>query len=355
MKRKMLVLAGMMVVVGFVVMFPMGQKSIDNQLDYDGEFVYSYEQVRDVSGSQVPKTASVNPVGMNQGNNQDETVADNANATQNSKTASIPLQIDGESNHSFSFNSIGTHDDEVEFQIDKRMGYAIVTPLLNGNTDPGNKKIMVQKDDSSYFYDIDYDRMGINFQLGSGRYELTLLKHSNGNSYSVLERESFEVELASQVDPFLNPTWPVIWTDDSKAIELAKTMTEGIETDREKVTKIYNFLTENIVYDYDKAMHLENDYIPQIDQVLSEKTGICYDYSALFAGMLRSIDIPTKLVKGYKDDLNEYHAWNEVYIEEEDKWLVIDTTYDAGYNQSNSTLEVGMEKPPSSYSVHRVY
>ena len=43
--------------------------------------------------------------------------------------------------------------------------------------------------------------------------------------------------------------------------------------------------------------------------------------------MLRSQGIPTKLVKGYSDNVDGYHAWNEVYINEE--WITIDTTLDA--------------------------
>ncbi len=47
--------------------------------------------------------------------------------------------------------------------------------------------------------------------------------------------------------------------------------------------------------------------------------------------MLRSIDIPTKLVMGYKNDIEKYHAWNEVYLD--GKWINLDTTYDSAYVQ----------------------
>ena len=38
-------------------------------------------------------------------------------------------------------------------------------------------------------------------------------------------------------------------------------------------------------------------------------------YSSLLASMLRSLDVPTKLVTGYVAPDYLYHAWNEVYIE----------------------------------------
>ena len=43
-------------------------------------------------------------------------------------------------------------------------------------------------------------------------------------------------------------------------------------------------------------------------------TGICFDYAALMAGMLRSQGVPCKLVIGYAGDV--YHAWISVWSEE---------------------------------------
>ena len=91
--------------------------------------------------------------------------------------------------------------------------------------------------------------------------------------------------------------------------------------------------------------------MPNIEQTLKSKSGICYDYAALMAGMLRSLNIPTKLVKGYKNDLNNYHAWNEVLIE--DKWVIIDTTYDAAFVKANR--EVDMIKSLNEYNKIREY
>lgn len=83
----------------------------------------------------------------------------------------------------------------------------------------------------------------------------------------------------------------------------------------------------HISYDSKKINTIDDSYVPELDKILATKQGICYDYSSLFAGILRSQGIPTKLVKGYKSDLGTYHAWNEVLIDGE--WKVIDTTYDA--------------------------
>jgi len=86
------------------------------------------------------------------------------------------------------------------------------------------------------------------------------------------------------------------------------------------------------------------DYLPDIEKTYLEETGICYDYAALFAAMLRSIGIPTKLVKGYsKENPEVYHAWNEVLIN--GTWIVVDTTLDA----SEPKDKTQMSKTSSDY------
>ena len=58
-------------------------------------------------------------------------------------------------------------------------------------------------------------------------------------------------------------------------------------------------------------------YIPNPDSTLEEGAGICYDFAALTASMLRSANIHAKLVKGYSTYTPVYHAWNEVLIDGE--------------------------------------
>ena len=105
-------------------------------------------------------------------------------------------------------------------------------------------------------------------------------------------------------------------------------MTEKLDTDKEKALAIYDYIINTHKYDHDKITELEADYIPSVDKIIYSGDGICFDYAALYAAMLRSINIPAKLVKGYKNDIDSYHAWNEVYIKELG-WIIVDTTYDS--------------------------
>ena len=121
-------------------------------------------------------------------------------------------------------------------------------------------------------------------------------------------------------------------------------------SDLEKVEAVYNYIVKNIKYDYNKVSNISTDYVPDLDNIITSKKGICYDYAALFAGILRSEGIHTKLIKGYKNDLTAYHAWNEVYLDGD--WVLVDTTYDASLS---SLQELSMIKFSKAYNKDREY
>ena len=69
--------------------------------------------------------------------------------------------------------------------------------------------------------------------------------------------------------------------------------------------------------------------------------------------MLRSLNIPTKLEMGYKNDIKTYHAWNKVYLKESDEWVIIDTTYDSAFVKED--MKVTMTKNEKEYTVEKQY
>ena len=68
------------------------------------------------------------------------------------------------------------------------------------------------------------------------------------------------------------------------------------------ITRIYDYITQNITYDYDKASDPPTGYTSDVDAILASGTGICLDYAAVMASMLRSQRIPTRLEVGYAQD-----------------------------------------------------
>lgn len=148
---------------------------------------------------------------------------------------------------------------------------------------------------------------------GNGNYTVKVMEHTQGNQYAVKFSQDLSVSLADQFAPFLYPNQYVNFTADSSVVktgaEVAASSTEALDV----VSSVYNYVVANITYDTAKANSVQSGYLPNCDSILSQKKGICFDYAAVTTAMLRSQNIPTKLVVGYTGSL--YHAWINVYIE----------------------------------------
>ena len=97
-----------------------------------------------------------------------------------------------------------------------------------------------------------------------------------------------------------------------KAVAEAKKISSSAGDDLEVIQNVYNYMISNFTYDYDKAATVQSGYLPDVDEVFEQKTGICFDYAAVMATMLRCERIPTRLEVGYAGDI--YHAWISTYI-----------------------------------------
>lgn len=215
------------------------------------------------------------------------------------------------------------------------------------------KKIAVRisKDNISYDYILNGNN-SFPLQLGDGEYTVSVLENVEGKKFKQVSKETVTLKSDNQNDVYLQSIQMVNWNKDMHSIKKAKELTKDVKTDEEKINAIYNYVI-NMSYDYDKASKVASGYIPNIDDVLKAEKGICYDYSSLFAGMLRSLDIPTKLVMGNKSDIKEYHAWNQVYLQDTNEWVTIDTTYDAGMKKGNA--KVTMIKDAKEYKTSKKY
>lgn len=175
-------------------------------------------------------------------------------------------------------------------------------------------KLRIQKD-TEYTYDINASGNYVTFPLteGSGSYTIKLFENVSGTTYSQAVSQTIQVSIASDTVPFLYPNQFCNFNANSNVVAVSDSITAGITDPLKKVEAIYNYAVDNITYDNQKAATVQSGYLPNVDSTLSQKTGICFDYAAVMASMLRSQGIPTKLVIGYAG--NVYHAWVSVYIQ----------------------------------------
>lgn len=167
---------------------------------------------------------------------------------------------------------------------------------------------------TDYTYDLNASGNYEVFPLteGSGTYTVKVFQQVQGTSYAQIMSQTINVNLADELFPFLYPNQFCNFRADSAVVSTAASITAGISDPLSKVQAIYNYAVDNISYDYQKAATVQSGYLPVPDSTLASKTGICFDYAAVMTSMLRSQDIPTKLVIGYTG--GAYHAWVSVYV-----------------------------------------
>lgn len=202
----------------------------------------------------------------------------------------------------------------------------------------------------TYTYDLNSDGTAEIFPLtdGNGKYTVKVFENVSGTKYSQAYSTELNVSLRDDLLPYLYPNQYVNYTSDSAVVKKAAELVSGASTELDKLTAIYDYVVSNFTYDYDKANNVQSGYIPNVDSVFEQKTGICFDYAAVMAAMLRSQDIPCKLVIGYAT--TTYHAWVSVYIPGQgwidnaiyfdgQKWSLMDPTFASTGNSSPSAME----------------
>lgn len=151
-------------------------------------------------------------------------------------------------------------------------------------------------------------------------------------------------------------TRTVIKTEDFR--QMSKKLTSPFETQQDKVRAIFVWITDNIVYDFEKyradrsnggytriygrshkEIETKRQKIKQdkIIKTYNNGKGVCEDYSYLFEAMCQAIGIESRTITGYarfnpadigKQTNTVNHAWNSVKID--GLWYLLDATWAAG-------------------------
>jgi len=197
---------------------------------------------------------------------------------------------------------------------------------------------------------------------GNGSYQITVYQNVSGKSYATVLSLSCPVELADEFAPFLRPNQYVNYAPDSAVVAKAAELTADCGEALEKVEAVYDFVVNTLHYDKERAATVQSGYLPVLDAVLEEEKGICFDYAALMTAMLRSQDVPCKLVVGYAG--KAYHAWISVWTRESGwinsaiffdgtAWHRMDPTFASSGRESDSIMKyIG---DGSNYTVKYLY
>lgn len=272
----------------------------------------------------------------------------------------------------------------------KPEGSSVKTPVASGAVTFSNNSVMVDASNIShgyvmvqytgnaskikvqvlksggetYTYDLNARSAYEVFPLteGNGTYTVRVLEQVQGTQYGVKFSKDIAVAMADEFEPFLYPNQYVNFSAGSavvrKGTELAAPAADAIGV----VTNVYNFVVNNFTYDTALANSVQSGYLPDIDHVLARKQGICFDYAAVMTAMLRSQNIPTKLVVGYTGSL--YHAWVNVYIDGQGwvdniiyfdgyEWKLMDPTFASSGGNDPSVKEY--IKNSSNYKAKYTY
>jgi len=189
-------------------------------------------------------------------------------------------------------------------------------------------KVTVEKNEVNsavYTYDLKDDTTveAYPLQMGDGEYIVKLWFQTVDSKYSFGLSGKYTLKLSDKNAPFLNPNQYIYYSKDSKIVKIAAELIKNCTTDLEKVEAIYKFVVQSLEYDSNKAATVQSGYLPSVDAVVDIGKGICFDYAAVFAAMLRSQGIPAKLVTGHVKPHNAYHAWNEFYLKDKGGWFKI--------------------------------
>ncbi|MFO7611870.1 MAG: transglutaminase-like domain-containing protein [Clostridia bacterium] len=211
-------------------------------------------------------------------------------------------------------------------------------------------KVRISLDGTTMTYDLLPGKVSyFPLQLGNGEYTFKIYQEiNNSGKYTTVHSEKINVYIPDELMIYKASIVNIYWTPEMAAIVFAYDRTSATKYEWDMVREIYQYIVERYRYDYEKLAKIQNldpGYIPNVVIVFKDLKLICYDYSVLFASMLRSLDIPARMVTGYAAGMDGYHSWNEVYNLDTGRWVVMDLTHDAAFFEWGKTYEMEKDLP----------
>ncbi len=129
-------------------------------------------------------------------------------------------------------------------------------------------------------------------------------------------------------------TWQTRFDSNAEIDAKARSIVKGAKNDREKAYRLYKWIGQNVEYDDSKAMAIQSGQTRSLVfgaiPTFKSRKGICSDYSALMVAMGKAVGLSVKQEFGeafLPDGSGGPHAWNVVYLKDEQKQIPCDPTW----------------------------
>lgn len=170
-------------------------------------------------------------------------------------------------------------------------------------------------------------------RFGPGSYEVILsvpeIKGENSDMFRYWSFAKFEVSSSKEDKRHLLPSRG-IQSEAPEIVQLAKELTEGKSSQRDKGKAIYDHVAKNVSYDVKKFNDDEFEWDDSALKTLESLTGVCQDYSYLTIALLRASGIESRYVEGrVGSPWPGRHAWVEANLD--GQWITMDPTWGSGY------------------------
>ena len=153
------------------------------------------------------------------------------------------------------------------------------------------------------------DRLSRYDSFGIKRYAATASKYTKNSEFYYTITYTVEYYLTADQEIAL----------DTKIGTVLNGLNLSGKTDLEKVTAIYAYLCDNVVYD-ENATNCFTAY-----GALLDGRAVCQGYALAMMRLLNAVDVETDVVLGTSSEIN--HMWNVVYIDGE--YFLLDATWDS--------------------------
>ena len=142
-----------------------------------------------------------------------------------------------------------------------------------------------------------------------------------------------------------------IMPQSKRIMQVSNQICAGYTSDHEKVNAVYDWVTNNIVYDYDHYEGRKSDVTILPEEVLDSKLTVCDGYSRLTQALLQAQNIPALRIAGQGINVSGWtpedigHAWNLVYVD--GRWIYLDTTWGSPSGGNSGTTDYNWFDPTS--------